>query len=473
MWALRRPVPGLKAASVLALSANAAILLAWGWTYRPVYGYLRTIFTRQEFRTNQIVLLLILALIIYQARRGQFQFSLFELPQFNLPGIALALGGSLGFMAAEHWLDINTLSATLFGVATYGLLSLWMDAWRWRQGLPAALLLVGALPFGEHLDTFIGFPLRLATARIVGQGLSALGRPNVGVDAILVFESGLLQVDSPCSGVKSLWTGGLFFLAAAWIEQRPITLRWLLAGCAFALLLAAANLGRVAALTLAGPVAGWQTLAEMLHIPLGVIGFVAACAGAVWMLRRIGNYSADRQNHPPVAMPRPRFLAPALVILLAPLSLIYTPPAPPPAVSAFEWQAPAGLTVQEWPLTQTEQDWLSDRGSLPVSATRWRFQRNGLSGALLFVASDTWRAQHRPERCFTVYGLEVQESRLYMAAPDFPTRWLTLGKAQDERTLYTAGYWLQSAQRVTDDYSVRIWDDLTSRPQPSFKQYCT
>jgi hypothetical protein len=52
-----------------------------------------------------------------------------------------------------------------------------------------------------------------------------------------------------------------------------------------------------------------------------------------------------------------------------------------------------------------------------------------------------------------------------MAAGDFPLRWLTLGKGNDT-ALYSAAYWLQSADRITEDFAARIWDDLAPRPQP-------
>jgi hypothetical protein len=64
----------------------------------------------------------------------------------------------------------------------------------------------------------------------------------------------------------------------------------------------------------------------------------------------------------------------------------------------------------------------------------------------------------------TVYGLEVNESQTYLAAEDFPLRLLTLGKDR-QRDLLSAVYWLQSADRVTDDYAVRIWSDLTPERQ--------
>ncbi len=476
------------------LLSNCVIIFLWLWLFRPVYAYLGTIFTRQEFRTNQIVLLAVLVLIGLEIRRGRSRRGNYAekgdhigspLPIFTdpvhlyLPGLVLALSGALAFLAAERWLDINTLSASLFGLATYGLLACWTDERDWRRGLPAALLLVGVLPFGEHMDTFIGYPLRLATARMVSQGLAALGVPNIGVDTILVFENGLSQIDSPCSGVKSLWTGGLFFLAATWIENRPVNKRWLLAALGFILLLVAANLARVVILVLVGQVLGWRLLAEMMHVPLGIIGFSLACAAALGMLHWAGvssgrNRSLRRsddtvgsgdQSGLPLRSIRPRWLAPVLAISLIVMALSYAPGPEPAAAAPFAWRFPSSLNLNDWPLNPVEMDWLSDEGTVPVSAARWRFQMHDLSGSLIFITSNTWRAHHRPERCFTVYGLEVQELRALLVEHDFPLRWLDLGNPSDPQPLLSAGYWLQSNQQVTDDYSVRIWDDLSPQPQ--------
>lgn len=124
------------------LLSNCVIIFLWLWLFRPVYAYLGTIFTRQEFRTNQIVLLAVLVLIGLEIRRGRSHRGDYaekgdnigsSLPIFTdpvhlyLPGLVLALGGALAYLAAERWLDINTLSASLFGLATYGLLACWTD----------------------------------------------------------------------------------------------------------------------------------------------------------------------------------------------------------------------------------------------------------------------------------------------------------------------------------------------------------
>jgi exosortase O len=472
-------------ASALAapLAANLLLLALWAWLYHPVYPYLQVIFTREEFRTNQFVLLAVLVLTSLQVWKRNLSVDLTRRPQFNRLALALALACSLFFLLSERFLDVNTLSASLFGLASYGLLGLWMEASRWRQGMPAALLLVSALPFGDHMQTFIGYPVRIFTAGVVREGLGAFGVHSISVDTILVFENGISQVDLPCSGVKSLWTGAIFLLAATWIERRPINARWLAAGLAFAFLLLAANLARVAVLVATGQVVGWYLLAEMLHVPLGVAGFAAACAAALWMLRWAGQAGtaggasetsrdqpeeglgdADDGTRPAPAGPetppvsaQPRWLTPALVLLLVGLALFYSPRPESTAQAAPAWHFPAGLEARDWPLTPGEGQWLASAGV--VDAERWRFEWQGQTGSMLLISSTTWRAHHRPERCFEVYGLDINNTQAYLVQPDFPVRLLSLGKS-GQRSLLSAVYWFQSADTSTDDYAARIWSDL-------------
>jgi exosortase O len=456
----------------IAALANIVLLFLCFWLFRPVYPYLGIIFTREEFRTNQVVLLVVILLIAMQVRRGDFKPRILAHPQLNPLGLILVLFASGLFIVSERYLDINTLSASLFGLAIYGMVGLWMDVQRWQRGLPVALLLISALPFGEHMQTFIGYPVRIATAAVVREGLALFGVYSIGVDTILVFENGISQVDLPCSGVKSLWTGGIFLLAATWIERRPLNLRWLLIAFIFSVLLLAANLARVAILVAIGQVADLRLLAEMAHVPLGVIGFVGACAAAIWMLRRAGGGDRGPTDSPelqalvnlstdspfPVRAP---WLAPALSGFLLILVILYTPrPRETSAQTLPEWGFPPSLQVTSWPLTLAETQILGEAGA--ESAQRWRFEWQGQTGSMLFVSSTTWRAHHRPERCFEVYGLSVNTTYAYMAAEDFPIRALSLGKGRNS-SLYSAAYWLQSADSVTEDYAARIWSDLSPK----------
>jgi exosortase O len=492
---LRSIVKGQKPSSLMELpqilpaAVNGIIAGLWFWLYWPLFDYFAVIFSGEDFRTNQLVLVGVIILIAIQLHRERLWLRLDGAPHLYLPALTLALSSSILYLLCVRFLDVNTLSATLFGLASYGLLGLWLTPLSWRQGLPAALLLIGALPFGEHMQTFIGYPLRIFTATLVRDGLAAAGVASIGIDTILVFENGVSQVDLPCSGVKSLWTGMLFLLAATWLERRPLNLRWLLLALSFAAFLIIANMVRVGVLVAVGPVAGWPLLAEMLHVPLGVLGFIAACAAAVGLLRlsppwkeiapasqeMSTSHTPERSlplghptspiphlpshiSHPTSPISHPPWLGPALVVIILAMVLVYTPPPQtglthsPPA-----WEFPAGLATTAMPLKPDEIAWLTRDGA--DSAERRRFEWRGLTGSMILITSSTWRAHHRPERCFEVYGLSLEDSRTHLINPNFPVRFVSLGDG-DHASQLSATYWFQSAGRTTDDYGTRIWADL-------------
>lgn len=454
-------------ASVL-WAANALIAGLWLWLYWPVFAYLSIIFGREDFRTNQVMLVGVLFLIAVRIRRDGVRLRFDPTPRLASLPLLLALGGSLLYLAVERLLDVNTLSASLFILATYGLLGLWWAPRRWRQGLPATLLLIGVLPFGEHLQTFAGYPMRILTAQLVRDGLWAVGVQSIGIDTILVFENGISHVDLPCSGVRSLWAGMVFLVAASWVEGRPLNVRWLLVASLFTSLLLIANLLRVGVLVVVGQVAGWRLAAEMLHVPLGVLGFVAACAVVVLLLRLTNPPANPAQNVRFVGSParppaQPIWLAPLLIGAILGMALLYQPrPASGLAHSAAVWRFPLELATEPLPLKPAELEWLAQDGA--ESPERRRFVWRGVTGSVLLIPSMSWRAHHNPERCFAASGLGITLSHTHLVTPMFPARWLTLGDRASAGQ-QSATYWFQSAERTTDDYATRIWADLALERQ--------
>jgi exosortase O len=458
------------------IAVNLTLLALWGWLYWAVFGYFRIIFSSEEFRTNQIILVIVFVLFLVQFRQERWQPQLDVLPQIFWPGLSLVLIGSTLYLLAERFLDINTLSASLFGLATYGLLGLWMSPRRWLAGLPAALLLIGTLPFGEHLQTFVGYPMRIATAQIVQEGLQAVGIQSVGVDTILVFESGLAQVDIPCSGIKSLWTGMLFLFAATWIERSVINLRWFGIGALMGVLLFVANVVRVGVLVFIGQVAGLELIAELIHVPLGVLAFGVVC-GVVLFLVKKQEPSQFQVSPQPVrktpgeddsskAVKRPVWLAPLLAVGIAGMALVYTPrPIPVMAQATIDWIFPSEMQVQVDPLSPQLLAWITQDGA--DVANRWHLTwssgENQIDGSVMFLTSATWRGQHRPERCFEVQGIMVENSQTVLFANDFSVQWVLVSNGSHQAT---ALYWLQNGDRATDDFATRIWSDLASERQP-------
>jgi exosortase O len=276
------------------------------------------------------------------------------------------------------------------------------------------------LPFGEHLQTFVGYPMRILTAQLVRDGLLAAGVQAVGIDTILVFENGISHVDLPCSGVRSLWAGMVFLVAATWIEGRPLNGRWLLVAALFSGLLFVANLVRVGVLVVVGQVAGWELAAEMLHVPLGVLGFVVACGVAVLLLRLINPHAdltrtvrfAGSLSRPPA---QPLWLTPLLIGAILGMALLYQPrPASGLAQPAQAWHFPPELASEPFPLKAHELEWLAQDGA--ESAERRRFVWRGVTGSVLLIPSTTWRAHHNPERCFAGAGLGITLSQTHLVA---------------------------------------------------------
>jgi exosortase O len=178
------------------------------------------------------------------------------------------------------------------------------------------------------------------------------------------------------------------------------------------------------------------------------------------MLRWAGEFSSARSAKIPgsPATPKPAWFTPLLAASILALALLYTPrPETALAQSAQVWNFSEELHTEPWALSQEESNWLEISGV--EQAERWRFTWQDLNGSMLFIRSTSWRAHHRPERCFEVYGLQVDEAATMLVRQAFPLRALSLGSSR-QTDLYTAVYWLQSANLTTDDYASRIWADL-------------
>jgi exosortase O len=318
--------------------------------------------------------------------------------------------------------------------------------------------------------------MRIATARIIQDGLHAAGVQSVGVDTILVLESGLAQVDIPCSGIKSLWTGMLFLIAATWIERSAINLRWFLIAALMGVLLFVANVARVGVLVLVGQVAGFEMIAELIHVPLGVLAFGLVCGVVLLLIKtqKPSNYYippqivlSDPENEDASwTMKRPVWLAPLLAVGFVAMAILYTPrPQPVLAHGAIDWRFPTQIQVQADPLSPRLFAWVTQDGA--EFADRWDFiYQDGaeeIHGSLMFLTSNTWRGQHRPERCFEVQGIAVEATQTVYFDETFSAQLVMVSGGPQQAT---ALYWLQTGYRATDDFATRIWSDLSTERQP-------
>lgn len=162
---------------------------------------------------------------------------------------------------------------------------------------------------------------------------------------------------------------------------------------------------------------------------------------------------------------RPVWLAPTLGVVITVMALLYTPrPTPVMAQSAINWVFPTDFQVKIDPIPPKFFSWVTNNGAM--LADRWDFtwegDRTEIHGSLMFLTSNTWRSQHRPERCFEVQGISVESSHTIFIDDAFSAQMVLVSGGPQQAT---ALYWLQNSEYATDDFATRIWSDLGSDQQ--------
>lgn len=413
---------------------------------------------REENQSNLVVLAVAaVALAAYAAQRMRSEkLRLSLVPVATRPALLLTIVSAAAYVAVESFWAVHILSAMLCAAGTFGLIRLYSP----NRSVAAGLLLLTALPLGAYLDIYVGFPVRLLTAGLIAQMLAASGIAVAPAETLLVLENGIAHVDLPCSGVQSLWIGLLFFLAATCCERPALGWRWTAIGVLSACALLTANLVRVAILIVLTLILRLPQVAEVAHVPLGIVGFIACCALTLVLLRR------ERQRRPNErALDSKRLIAPAhaqaaLLTTIVALGSLYQPaPRRITEATPLTITLPPSVRTAIDPLTNGETNFFERHES--AHAVRQRFQWQDLSGSLLLSFSPAWHGHHNPEHCLAGNGVRVGDRRTLLIG-DFPVRAVAL---EDSRTDHatTAVYWLQSPSHTTDEIAARIWADLIGR----------
>lgn len=451
---------GIRSESANAKPWVSTFLLVAAWLYANTSS-LAWLFESFKYASRFNLILagcVVVAALVYLARTRPL-LVVSATPQLRWFPVLLMLASAFGELALRWFVDIPQLNVLLFVLGTYGLGGLFLAPHLWHKNLPVAALVACILPFSAQVGSGLGFPLRVLTAQAVEQMLANWHISAISSVDIIVLENGIAHVDLPCSGLKSLWTGTLFLLAATGLEGRQLGLRWLGVWGFHLLLLVWANTLRVILLVLLTHVWQQPQLAEIVHIPLGLIGFIGACALAWVLLQKVPKYcvkkhgdgeetlgvtplNSKRQNHQLAGLVM-------VVIAIAVVAQVKPPQDNLRAIATLQW--PAQIVSEPLPLTAAEQRFF-DNPANPIPEKR-RFVMGEVSGSILTVISTSWHAHHPPELCLLGNGLKVDQMERKQLTPEIMARWLSLQNGQ-----LTATYWFQSSQRTTDDFVSRIWD---------------
>jgi exosortase O len=378
---------------------------------------------------------------------------------YRLP-LLLVFGCSVATISTQWFISLAQLPVGLFLLGSYGLAGLWLAPSIWKRGLPVGIAIACLLPFGVQFSTGVGTPARIFTAQIVEWILHSWEISAISAGDVIVLETGVAYVDLPCSGLKSMWTGTLFLLASTWLEGRQIGLRWVVVGLANLVFLAIANTGRVLILTLLTHVINQPAWAEILHVPLGLIGFVMASLLTWGLLRWVPKTEksapADRTEITLVKLHWRSLLG--LAGLLLALAIVPVPQFDRSITSVdlsrLQWAAP--MQTQPLDLNSSEQKFFANYPG--VTTRKQQFQYGGLTGTSVLVASPTWQAHHSPEVCLASIGYKIAPEIQQLVTPDVTARWLSLDDGKK-----SAVYWFQSATSTTDNFNSRFWDEVFRR----------
>ncbi|MFB2875632.1 exosortase O [Floridanema aerugineum] len=449
---------------------SCLVILSWLYFNLPSLQWLgKTLLEATPF-TLILVVLAGLLLIIQGSRHFEKQ-SFSAVPIVRRLPLIMMMGSAIASIIIPHFLNIEQLPVFLFILGSYGLLGLFSHPERWRKGLAIAVTLAFLLTFSIQFSKSLGFPVRLLTAHAIERILAHWHIAAVSSEDIIVLENGIAHVDLPCSGMRSLWVGTLFLLAATWLENRRIGLHWLLVCVANIVLLMLANIGRVLALVVTTYTFKQLELAHILHIPLGIFGFSIACL-LTWLLLRgvpLGSRGAEGQRgrgqfSSPISLDtskrNPYLVQVVLTVCILGLTFIPHSPLKATAVPLTNVQASLSFPLQSVSLTKVEEEFFA--GYPGTTAQKQRFEFNGVSGSMLLVSSNTRRAQHAPEQCLAGMGFRVNSMEQRQLTPDITGRWLSLNGGTRK-----AVYWYQSSQRTTDDFISRMWGEVTRR-EPSW-----
>lgn len=428
------------------LVTHILLLSIWLWLHTGALSWMVGAWLRTEGHLHLILALLLLAGAARRIDPVAVLDRLAAPPRRSGAALALAVAPPLLAAVLQRWLPLHLVAGSALVASAYGIAGLFLGAAAWRRLRGAALLGAALLPLTEHLDVVLGFPLRAATAALVA---SLLGGAEVTAATVLSIDGAYAHVDLPCSGVRSLWSGAVVLLGAAVAWGRPVGARFATIAAGVAALLFAANTARVVIIVALTHLAGLPLLAEIVHVPLGVIGFLLALGVGLGLLHTWGGAAAhttEAQTRWPAAAwgwALGLALATALQLWPAPRSL---PVALAPAPSFPDDLIALGADHEE--LAFAEQHGASVRKA--------RFERAGHTGTVVAVASRSWLAHHVPEQCLTSDGWSL--------LTDHPARVgggpVRFARVERDGATATALWWYQSATLRTDDHTVRILDGL-------------
>lgn len=385
-------------------------------------------------------------------------------PVMNLTACVLLLVSVLAHVVNQLTLDLTLVSALLFILSGQAVLGLVITPQRWRTMMWPVVVGCALLPLDFYLEPFLGYPLRLFSAKMANGVLQEFGVQAMTVQSIVMVDNRANVVDLDCSGINSLWAGGILYLMLSWLMGLAIGMRWFALGVFFIVLLLTANTIRIVALVLLDMHA-MHAVAEVAHQSLGLVGFTLAFL-LVWLLAEKIPRKASSNAVP--AIKELRFvwpLLPLLVLLLVCFTVLLLYKEKPDAANSTVLAEPrivmpVSMQAQTMKLDEVEQQYFEVTG-----ARADKYALNHINASLVLVTSRWWKAHHVPDYCLQSQGYSIDNKVLWKLNSNVDqinplTAVSMLHLTDADSNIYTAVYWFQSGEKTVADYSARVTDTL-------------
>jgi exosortase O len=444
---------------------SCLILLATLLYYRGGFAYLWKVLSSKQYYESNFLFIILIGFILGFIFKHRDQLK----PQKNITAFWLLIGCVVAYFLNGAVFYFGLLKGILAITSLYALIGLHFDTELWKRLFFLVVILICTLPFLDAMQRFLGFPLRILTAQVVSFLIGMLGFANINQSTVILTENNVTSIDIPCSGVKSLYIGFLFLLAFFYIKNIRLNKKSVLVGILFFILLTIVNIWRVFSLIFVHDILNMTSLADRVHVGLGLLGFILSCLSLIYLSKKYLSVRAKKNkkstktnhiaNHCWIFQPLERIANKNVIILvLASFTIINSIFAnnksynPTSLTSEFSLNFSDTYEIVKVPFSQVEKNYFIKNKMRYYQ--KYNGILNGKPFTLMVLTTASARGHHDPQVCLQGAGNQVLDQELVNFANQ-PARHLIL--SQDNHAYY---YFIDTQGLVLADVSQRVWNDL-------------
>lgn len=360
------------------------------------------------------------------------------------------------YYISENFIRVNTLSFIFFLTYLFGFLGFFISNTNWKKYIIPLCLLIMMLPFGSILDLYIGFPLRITSVNLVSAFLQFLDINYLSIDTIITIENNSSQVDFSCSGIKGLWAALIFYFTNTWLKKYKINFKWFLVGCVLMTLIVLLNSIRILILVYFDLVLKLPEISDIIHVPLGIFGFVLSCTITYFLSNYILTHKATQPIIKKQVNQRYNFSAMFMLLPIFQIALFFSfnekkSIEQNEEINYFSANFIESWNINDMNLSIEENKFIKLQGG---KLDKFSFLSKNIKGSGFVLKSKTWRSHHNPEQCITSGGREIKKSETLKISGSNTIKKIALDNGQQ------GYYWFQNKTNTTDDFGTRVWNEI-------------